>query len=688
METIDLFDKTYLDHVRKMRSDYFRTGSLAEITDVRPEILACWEAYYIFNRTPNSSRKARASQQEFAEALQNSAELISVAEPYMQLLHSFLQEDSFWITLVDDKGVILKMVGSPHMLKVAESTDLVEGSYRGADSSYPGLFYACLQLDKPFQIVSAEHPSEIDDIVAGSAAPIHEHGTGRCLGVIGISGYWQNSHDHTLGLTVLAAGAISQQLALRRQNADIAATNQKLNTALEAVDAGAVYFRRDGSIYAANSHAADMLCASAAAKKQFSQSNIFSYLDSKICPENFDQIEQILDQKGTFSCDLIPVQKYSALRCTVRRVAEHMGEYFMQMQKSSDFNKIVADMAFSQASFTFRDIIGDSESLRSVRDTAEIAAKHSPAVLITGESGTGKEMFAQAIHNSSPRANGPFVAINCGAIPKSLIESELFGYEAGAFTGAKKGGHLGKFELANNGTIFLDEIGDMPYEIQVALLRVLQTKEIVRIGGKLPIKVDVRIIAATNQNLEKRIADNTFRRDLYYRLNVLNIRLPALRERLEDILPLSNYFIQKYGRSFDKRVTSISQKALKVMMDYDWPGNVRELENVIERAVLVCKGLLIEPQDLPEQLLVSLKDIEKDSGQLSVAHKAPEANMLSNKEQREYSELITILHESGGNLSEAAKMLGVSRPTIYRKIKKYGLNKARNPYEQTNTGNQ
>ena len=678
---VDLFDKEYLGHVRKMRTRYFNTGSFEGITGIRPEILACWETYNIFNADPDLTRKDCVSPQEFEDAKQASAELISVAEPYMQLLHSFLQEDSFWITLMDDNGVILKLVGSPRMLQVAKSTDLVEGSYRGADSSYPGLFYACRQLEKPFQIVSTEHPSEIDDIIAGSASPIHEHSTGRCLGVIGISGYWQNSHDHTLGLTILAAGAISQQLALRQQNANIATTNQKLNTALEAVDSGAVYFRRDGSICAANSHAADMLCASVAAKKQFAQSNIFAYLDNHISPKNFDQIERILDVNGTFCRDLVPTQKYNALHCTIRRVAEHTGEYFMQIQKCSDLNKIVADMAFSQAPFTFKDIIGESALLRSTRDTAEIASKHTPAVLITGESGTGKEMFAQAIHNNSPRANGPFVAINCGAIPKSLIESELFGYEAGAFTGAQKGGHLGKFELANNGTIFLDEIGDMPYEIQVALLRVLQTREVVRIGGKAPVKIDVRVIAATNQNLEKRIADNTFRQDLYYRLNVLNIRLPALRERLDDILPLTNYFLQKYGRTFDKRITSISPEALEVMLRYSWPGNVRELENIIERAVIVCKGMRIEPQDLPEHLCASNLLEEQPISLIQPAQRATREPKLPDVLQKEYDELIDALTACDGNLSEVAKQLGISRPTVYRKLKKYGLNKNKNPYD-------
>lgn len=685
MENAARFDKEYLEHVHKMRAQYFSTGSQEGITEIRPDILACWKAYNMFNQTASYPRKGRVTKREYAEALKRSQNLISVAEPYMQLLRSFLKEDSFWITLMDDRGIVLKLLGSPHMLKVAESTDLVEGSYRGEDSSYPGLFYACRQLDKPFQIVSAEHPSEIDDIIAGSASPIYEHGSGRCLGIIGISGYWENSHDHTLGLTILAAEAISQQLALCKQNADIAATNQKLNAALEAVDFGAVYFCQDGSIFASNGRAVEMLCASSVKKEQFVQKSIFSYLDGSVCPENFRDIEAILDQDGVFSCDLIPAQKYNALHCSIRRAGESKDEYFLQMQKASDFNKSVAAAVFSQASFTFRDIIGQSASLQSVKDTAEIAAKHSPAVLITGESGTGKEMFAQAIHNCSPRANGPFVAINCGAIPKSLIESELFGYEAGAFTGAQKGGHIGKFELANKGTIFLDEIGDMPYEIQVALLRVLQTKEVIRIGGKAPVKIDVRVIAATNQNLEKRIADNTFRQDLYYRLNVLSIHLPALRDRLDDILPLSNYFIQKYSRTFDKRVTSISQEAQIILSKYSWPGNIRELENIIERAIIVCKGSLIEPQDLPDQLYVGALSKHKISlyeRPSPVMSSGLETSTMQGKEQREFEELTAALQKWSGNLSEVAKQLGVSRPTIYRKLKKYGLHKVQNQYER------
>lgn len=677
MNDTNLFSKEYLDHVRTARERYFRTGSFEGITGIRSDILACWEVSYLLCKDPNSQKKGRVSGERFQAALRTSRELLDAAEPYMNLLHSFLKPNDFWVTLMDNDGIILKLVGSPKMIEVAHSTELYEGSYRGMNDPYPGLFYACWQLDRPFQIVSTEHPAAIDDDIAGAGAPIHEIGTGRCLGVIGISGYWWHSHDHTLGLTILAAEAISQQMALKKRNEDILDVNQKLNTTLEAVDAGAIYFHEDGAIHAANRHAIDMLCQSAREKERFSEKKIFEYFDETISRSRLDAINREIRELGEFSRDLVPKQKYNPLLCTIRRVTGQPHEYFMQMQKCSDLNRIVTERAFPQASFTFQDIIGEEPVLRSAIDAAQIAARHSSSVLITGESGTGKEMFAQAIHNNGPRSKEPFVAINCGAIPKSLIESELFGYEAGAFTGAQRTGHLGKFELANKGTIFLDEIGDMPYETQIALLRVLQTKEVVRVGGKKPIQVDVRVIAATNRNLSERIRENTFRQDLYYRLNVLNIRLPALRERPSDIELLSNYFIQKYGRAFDKRVNGISAEALEAMRQYGWPGNVRELENMMERAVIVCLDQWIQLSDLPESVRQNGRAVSRP-----IPPSAPGEQTIFDVQRVELEELRKNLKQFQGNISDVAKAMGISRPTVYRKLKKYGLYPARNRYEE------
>ena len=686
MEDLNIFSKAYLDHTRKMREKFFQTGSTAGITGVRTDILACWEAYNIFrmNRGEDLSQplqKGRTTAEEFSRALEESRDLLAVAEPYMHQLHSFLDPEHFWVMLMNEKGVVIKMVGSETSLAEARRTGVDEGAYRGGQSSYPGLLYACYQFDKPFQIVSTEHPNSIDDDIAGSGAPIHEVGSGRFLGAISISGHWWKSHNHTLGLTIMTAEAISQQLALIQRNREIVSANQKLNTALEAADFGMIYFHADGSIYSANQHAIDMISLKSGPKETFLKNgNIFGYFGSSLDQEKLRQIDQEIDSSGSYSFDIIPVQKYLPLHCTIRRVSRENQDYFIQLQKSSDLNKMAADRAISRTPFTFSDIIGTSQIFADAIDAARIAAKHSAAVLITGESGTGKEMFAQAIHNSSLRTQEPFVAINCGAIPKALIESELFGYEAGAFTGAHKNGQPGKFELANKGTIFLDEIGDMPYEIQVALLRVLQTQEVVRIGGRTPIKIDVRVIAATNQNLEMRIRENTFRQDLYYRLNVLNIRLPALRERTEDIAVLSNYFIAKYGCAFNKKIEGFSKEALAAMGAYSWPGNVRELENTVERAVIVSDGTILEVEDLPEGVRACRTD-SGTAGRAAPAGSRPASGAAGQTyAQLEAEALRECLRACGGNLSDVAKRLGVSRPTVYRKLKKYGLY-VKNRYE-------
>jgi transcriptional regulator with PAS, ATPase and Fis domain len=237
-----------------------------------------------------------------------------------------------------------------------------------------------------------------------------------------------------------------------------------------------------------------------------------------------------------------------------------------------------------------------------------MAALTNSNVLITGESGTGKELMAQSIHNASDRSHMPFVAINCGALPRGLVESELFGYEGGSFTGSKKTGNPGKFELADGGTIFLDEIGDMPLDVQVALLRVIQEKEVCRIGGSKPKRIDIRIIAATNKNLAEEVQNKTFRQDLYYRLNVLVINMPSLRKRKEDLEPLINSILERIKSRTNKPYLAIEVQAMNLLKSYDWPGNIRELENILERAANTCRNFTISKSDIP--LNIFLEDTE------------------------------------------------------------------------------
>lgn len=311
---------------------------------------------------------------------------------------------------------------------------------------------------------------------------------------------------------------------------------------------------------------------------------------------------------------------------------------------------------------TFDDIVARSRIMQDVINMAKKAAKEDSTVLITGESGTGKELFANALHSGSTRSLKPMIKINCAAIPAELLESELFGHEAGAFTGAAKL-KLGKFELANGGTIFLDEIGDMSPMLQAKLLRVIQEQEIERVGGTKPIKIDVRIIAATNQNLLELIRVGRFREDLYFRLNVININIPPLRDRKEDIIALAETYIKEFNRKFYKNVKGLTNKAQDLLLSYQWPGNVRELRNIFERTILMVEG-----EWITEDLLFPYFN--------QIKRKGPEKDGLMPIEEMERRMIKRALEEYGSSVKgkqKAAKALKISLATLYNKIKKYDI---------------
>ncbi|MFQ5906861.1 MAG: sigma-54-dependent transcriptional regulator [bacterium] len=308
-------------------------------------------------------------------------------------------------------------------------------------------------------------------------------------------------------------------------------------------------------------------------------------------------------------------------------------------------------------------IIGDSPQIREVFEQMERVSRTDSTVLISGESGTGKELVATAIHYSSSRASKPFIKVSCAALPESIIESELFGHERGAFTSAYNK-RVGRFELASGGTLFLDEIGDLPISTQVKLLRVLESREFERLGGTQTIKVDVRLISATNQELEAAVKEKRFREDLLYRLNVITIRIPPLRERREDIPRLAQYFLGKYSEQTNKRIKRISKRVLKILGSYHWPGNVRELENAVERAVVFCKGDVLTDRDLSPALSAAACG-------LSVSLSLPSYSIA----QAERTLVEKALWETDCNLKQAARMLGISRGTLYSKLKKHGISR-------------
>ncbi|WP_018131578.1 sigma-54 interaction domain-containing protein [Effusibacillus pohliae] len=316
----------------------------------------------------------------------------------------------------------------------------------------------------------------------------------------------------------------------------------------------------------------------------------------------------------------------------------------------------------------FHPIKGNGPTISRTIRIARRVAPTDATVLISGESGVGKELFAHAIHRASRRSGKPFVAINCGAIPAALFESELFGYQSGAFTGADRKGKPGKMELADGGTLFLDEIGELPLDMQVKLLRALQERQFYRVGGTEPVQVDVRIIAATNRNLEERVAQGSFREDLYYRLNVVALEIPPLRERIEDIPELVQLFTKEIALQYGKPVPQYDPEVVVSLMHYPWPGNIRQLRNVIERLVILTEGSRIRREHLPSSIRAPRLDADIPPTA------APDFDQGETTEpESELQQIRSALRTTYGNKAAAAKLLGISRGTLYNKLRKYGL---------------
>jgi transcriptional regulator with PAS, ATPase and Fis domain len=343
-------------------------------------------------------------------------------------------------------------------------------------------------------------------------------------------------------------------------------------------------------------------------------------------------------------------------------------EIYMLAEKNKLLLSKLADYEKNQniykTKYSLADIVGSSPGIKACKEQVKRIAKSNSNVLITGESGVGKELFAHAIHNESSRKDAPFIRVNCAAIPETLLEAELFGYEEGSFTGAKKGGQPGKFELANGGTLFLDEIGDMPYMMQAKILRVLQEREFERVGGNGVVQVNVRVIAATNADLEKLVQSAAFRHDLFYRLNVLSLKIPPLRERQEDIANLTYYF---QGVIYQENgiYANIAPECVKLLTKYDWPGNIRELRNVVEKIALAAEGRMAQISDIPQYLLhqIDRKKIRQASG----------SSLVALLEQVEAEEIARAIEICDGNKIKAAEYLQIPKVRLYRKIKKYNI---------------
>lgn len=348
-------------------------------------------------------------------------------------------------------------------------------------------------------------------------------------------------------------------------------------------------------------------------------------------------------------------------------------EIMLILQPLAEVRHLVNTMSGANARFSFKDIIGKSAIIKDAISFAKKIADSEGNVIIEGESGTGKELFAQSIHNASMRKKGPFIAVNCGAIPRDLVGSELFGYTEGSFTGAKKGGKPGKFELASGGTIFLDEIAEMPLEQQIVLLRVLQERSLMRIGGDRIIPIDVRIICATNKNLLDEVQKGNFRQDLYYRLNVINLHIPSLRQHKEDIAELFHHFIEQKDKEGIYQDCDFTHSCIELLEEYDWPGNVRELQNITERMFYLANGGPLVPQLLPSNIFSQVKPKKEESSVENSAEIDSQYYRKYLKELEEKEQITELMKKHHYNMTKIAKEMKISRATLYRKVEKYQI---------------
>jgi len=647
----------------KIREEWkkFISGAPADQIDstiVSKAILQSWERSREYGIDPYLKKISIVlNGPELDMLLGKNAELIRTSEPFIEQLYQCMKGSRFVCTLCDHEGYILKIVGDEDIINRVREGNFIVGALTSENSIGPNGIGAVLIQDKPIQLFATEHYCISFHKYTCSGAPIHDH-EGNIIGVLNMTGPYLEANPHTLGMVVAAAHAIENLLHLKAafNECQIAESFQK--TVISSIPEALIVVDQKGDINLINKNAQKMLgldprVALGKHIRDVMGSNNESFLN-KVCHNKCltDEEVRIYNDDGEFS-------DYTLTFNLILTPLKHIIGKIIILNEIKRARTLVTKMTGAKAKITFNDITGQNSDFQETIRLARIASQSTSNVLLLGESGTGKDVFAQAIHNNSERRNGPYVVINCAAIPRELIASELFGYDEGAFTGSKRGGNPGKFEIADGGTIFLDEIGEMPLELQTSLLRVIENKELMRIGGKRVRSINVRILAATNKDLVEDVSKGNFREDLYYRLNVFTIRLHPLRERRDDIPYLVDRFVKDICATMAKKITAVDDNVLQILMSYSWPGNVRELQNVLERAINIAPGDKLTANLLSEEVTraprkpqyahdnYSLKDIER--------------------------QMIENMIKSNVSKADIAKKMNISRSTLYRKLELYGM---------------
>ncbi len=593
--------------------------------------------------------------------LAEKRDLIENAEPFINQLYGFVKGTDFFALLTDEEGCILTIIGDESILSEAFSYKMMPGAFMDEADIGTNAMGTALAEEMPVQISGAEHYIESYQRWTCSAAPIRDT-QGRIIGTMDLTGYSEQVHPHTLGMVVAAANAIERILQVKEFNEALSMAKLYTETIIDSIASGILTADVDGTIKTVNRTVSELFGYSAAEIRKMKAWQLFEGWDRVL---NAAHSHQGYVDEEVFVNSRRNKLQFNLSTYPIVDSRKELRDIIFVFKDVKKVRKLANRIMGRHAVYTFDKILGANQHFCKVIDFAKKVADSRSSILIMGESGTGKELFAQAIHNHSDRHEEPFVALNCGAIPRTLIEAELFGYEEGAFTGAKTSGNPGKFEIADGGTLFLDEIGEMPLDMQTRLLRVIEEGTVSRIGGGKEIVVDVRIIAATNKDLEEEVKKGNFRKDLYYRLNVLPLILPPLRQRKDDIPMLVDFFMKRISKRLNKKPFPLTDPQMRLLIDYDWPGNIRELENFIE--------LIINTEAMPASLEAAQPNgaAPAEIPSLQFAWMPGEEDVSLNEVQKRH--ILHTLIKYNGNISLSAKALGIARNTLYRNIEAHGI---------------
>lgn len=636
---------------------YVNSGELPK-NSIRRIIGDSWARCLDNGVDPSSSKTCLSVNDEtYQSLLSKNEQLLEAAKPVMEQARNLLAESGSMMILADRDGICLHVEGDRKTVEDGQDIRLSVGANWSEHAAGTNAIGTVLSVGMPIQINTTEHFCEGIKSWTCTAMVIREPGSQEIIGVLDLSGLTSDFNHHTQALVVEAAGRIESRLVGIR----LAETNRLLNAACSMFSSptrdALMLLDNYGYLVKANENVASNLAVRGVEFNGNGKNIIHNINDESKKPEaewlRSEWIEPVMEGQDQLGSMLIIPSPHSV----------HIGA-----------SKIVGTPSKNDCKY-FEDIIGSSTEVRKTINKAQRLASLPVPILIQGETGVGKEMFAKAIHAAGVNRKGPLITLNCGGLSRELITSELFGYVEGAFTGAVRGGKIGKIEAADGGTLFLDEIGELPLDIQANFLRVLQEGEICRLGDHKQRKVNFRVLVATNRDLNLDVKEGRFRMDLFYRISVITLAIPALRERENDIEMLVQFFAEEIAKRDDTPIKQFEPEFIEALNRYEWPGNIRELRNVVECSVLMCQTETVTPDDLPVELQSQPNNNDDDAQPGSLKDILTNDNNLS-IDDAERLIIASTIKAKKGNLTKTASHLGIAKSTLYLKLKKYGLDRS------------